>query len=104
MRKKKMKIWNSEGQYEYKVEDLPVWEVGVLWYNHVDDDYINSWRWFFDNEEDARKKDKHIKEYWKEPRDTGWNTPYEHLWCQQIWVCKEPKKIKERKINKGITT
>ena len=42
MRKKKMKIWNSEGQYEYKVEDLPVWEVGVLWYNHVDDDYINS--------------------------------------------------------------
>tara|TARA_B100001971_G_C17857145_1_gene366438 strand:- start:286 stop:576 length:291 start_codon:yes stop_codon:yes gene_type:complete len=94
----KERIWNTEGQYEYKVEDLPVWEVGVVWYPYEDGYMTNCWRWFFDNEEDARKKEKFITDHWKEPSS---DECVNHLWCQQIWVCKEPKKIKERKKEKN---
>ena len=87
-----MNIWNTEGQYKYKVEDLEVWEVGVVWHPYIDDDMTNCWRWFFEDEKDALLKKQHIKEYWKEPESGVFN----HLWCQKIWVCKEPTLIKKR--------
>ncbi len=91
---KKMKVWNTEGQSEYKVTDLPVWEVGVVWHPYIDDHMTNCYRWFFDNETDARKKEKFITDHWKDPIvGDEWS---EHIWCQQIWVCKEPIRIKNK--------
>lgn len=87
-----MRIHFQDGGRDFVNHPVDIWEVGVVWMFSNDDYWTNCWRWFFDNEEDALKKEKFILNNWDNPPVSHNRCP-EHVWCQKIWVSKEPKKV-----------